>query len=112
MKKTDWDTIMFVVAVVLLVCEVMGFGYGIFLFMSGFHSLDLAQDVNHVILSMGGDPNLVKECNLGGQCTSLMDTYLEGATRLFEGFITTIAMTILFMTTLFLIIELARGKHK
>jgi hypothetical protein len=90
--KIKWKDILFAFTLVLMLCSALAFDYGAFLIMSGWHSLDLAQDITHLTYGLGHDPTNLSECNLGGECFSLDKTYLDGANRMFRGINLTISM--------------------
>jgi hypothetical protein len=84
-KKIDWHSVLFAFSLVLMLVSALAMSWGIFLMMSGWHSLDLSQDVRGLALELGADPSGITECNLGGDCYDLSKTYLDGALRMFNG---------------------------
>lgn len=104
---------LFIVCTLLLMGEFLSFGYGTSLIMSGYHALDLAQDVSRLTLMLGGNTSQIQECNLGGHCYSLEKTYLDGALGMFKAIEFSICMAILFTATLCLLINLGlEGKNE
>lgn len=91
-----------------LLLSVFLFGFGVFIFMSGFHSLDLAQDITQLTYMLGGDPSAIYECNLAKECYHLPETYLDGVSNLFRGFFVSIASIIAVYTATLLIVKTAR----
>jgi hypothetical protein len=111
-RKINWREILLGIAIVLCIGTFLGFGGGIFMIMSGFHSLDLAQDVKTLSLYYGGDPADISECNLGGNCFDLNTTYLDGASRMFAGIKVALLMEMMFLLSIFLVMTLATTKEK
>lgn len=97
---------LFIVACSLLLLEFFAFGYGVTLFMSGFHTIDLLSDVRLVINHYGGSEEGVQECNLGGECFYLNETYRLGWLTAFNGYIVTLFSAVIFTATLCLVINL------
>jgi len=50
----------------------------IYRFLLGFHAMDNAQNLQYVIMDLGGDPTDYNECAASLDCYSLHDTYLLG----------------------------------
>jgi hypothetical protein len=110
--KIKWGEILLGIAIALCIGTFLGFGGGIFMIMSGYHSLDLAQDVKTLTLYFGGDLNDVSECDFGGNCFDLNTTYLDGASRMFEGIKVALLMEMMFMLSILIVIILVAKKEK
>jgi len=96
------------ISIVLLLVAILTFGGGIYMTMSGWHSLDLAQDMNSLTLQLGHDPADIKECNLGKECFDLQTTYLDGALRMFQGIKLAIFTAFLIPIITFAVVALAQ----
>jgi energy-coupling factor transporter transmembrane protein EcfT len=107
LRKIEWKPVLTGLSLILLFVEIMAFGLGIFSIMSGWHSLDLSQDVRALTLELGADPANISECNLGGECFDLQTTYLSGGRTMFSGIKLTIAMSMMITATLILIFTIS-----
>jgi hypothetical protein len=94
--------------IMLLLVAILTFGGGIFSIMQGWHSLDLAQDMESLSYMYGQDPSLIRECSLVGDCYDLSKTYLDGALRMFQGIKLTIFVAFLIPIILFALVALAQ----
>jgi len=101
-----------VAAFVLLLFGICTFGAGIYQIMSGYHSLDLAQDINRLTLQLGHNPDGITECNLGGNCYDLQKTYMDGSLRLLEGVKITIVASIFLPIEIFIVIAASMNLAK
>ena len=106
-KPPRGKAILFGIVMAMLMVEFLCFGWATFRIMSGYHSIDLVSDVRLVIDHYDGDAETALECNLGGDCFSLSETYRQGWLMLFQSVISAIVASILFALTLCLLSSLA-----
>lgn len=87
------------------------FGISIFIFMNGWHGLDLAQDITQLMLRAGVNPDSVTEMSLNGVSHSLPETYLVGAFRMFKGFFLSMLSVLTIMFSILWLIDRVRAER-
>jgi len=60
--------------------------YGVWLSCTGFHNLDVANDIERVLLLNNIPADDYYECSTDGYCYSLSDTYMHGLKQMMKGF--------------------------